>query len=675
MRRDKTKPAGTRGYVYVRTSKDVQDKRSQRAKVERWLEPLGLQPLDWIEDSGPRDVSYKREGFQRLMQLVQKRQVDWVVIAERDRLGYQDAWEYGYFIHTFRTHGTQLWCVSENKELTGCTDRFEPILATLEADKSKGEQGGNADRCHRNKRAVVERGEWPGGKPPWGFDLVAKDRTGKELWRLVYEPGKYRRVCYYPDGTAKRFDGKHNTPRRNRGEILVPEPTRDPAVIGWVKQVFAWYAEGYSAKAIATQLNNLQVPPLYTKIWLGPTIQKTLENPIYATGRPTWNKCGHGRFLEFVNGEYVPVERVDGRAKAGRKRTPADYIQAPPKPENAIIDLETWNAVQARIQASRAAPKLERRPRNPELYLSGLVVCSDCGQPMVAWAQQEAYRCSTNMHYTEGCRCNRTRHDVLEELVLLYLEQTQHTLGFLYEDPDHCREVMRLEEESQPLVTEYVRRLTAMWQQAKAAGQVPLPDSKGLRVWTHEKLRALSRPAERPRTDDFKEAIQAKEDEKARLVRRLGLLDDEEAAKAVAVRIGEVSAELRELRSRAKPVEDQLDALRVRLRELLEQTIKTRQIMAESLPRRKGEYIRKLVRQIRVFHEERRMGQLRASRLIRVEIVPAAGQPESFDPPPDEPSRQATEGYGGPAEWKRCGTVFNEGNLPSLCDETQPEPG
>src|SRR5262249_39830482 len=162
-----------------------------------------------------------------------------------------------------------------------------------------GEQGANADRCHRNKRAAVERGEWAGGKPAWGYDLVAKDRTGKELWRLVYEPGKYRRVCHYPDGTTKRVDGQHHTPRRNRGEILVPEPTMSQTLIGWVRQVFILYAEGYSAKAIATKLNDAKVSPLYGPIWLGPTIQRILENPIYVTGVPAWNKLAHGRFLEY----------------------------------------------------------------------------------------------------------------------------------------------------------------------------------------------------------------------------------------------------------------------------------------------------------------------------------------------------------------------------------------
>jgi DNA invertase Pin-like site-specific DNA recombinase len=678
MPQERTKPTGSRGYCYVRTSKDDQDKRSQRVALERWLKQAGVEPLEWVEDSGPRDVSFKRAGIQRLLGLIQKRQVDWVVVSERDRLGYQDAWEYGFFIHTFRTNGAQLWSAIDNKELTGNTDRFEPILASLDADKSKGEQGGNADRCHRNKRAVVERGEWAGGKPPFGYDLVARERSGKMCWRLVYEPGQYRRVCHFPNGTTKRFDGKHALPGRDKGVVVYAERSLDPTIIAHVQDIFRWYAEGCTVGAIAKRLNREKVPALYSKFWLAPTVQKLIENPIYVAGVPVWNKSAHGRFKEFVGGEYVTVERVNGRAKAGRKRSPADYIMAPPRPENAIIDQATWDAAQARLRSVRAAPKTERRPRNPDLFLSGLVVCQACGKSMIGWAQQAAYRCSTNMRYTDGCRCNRTRHETLEELVLLYLEENHQALGFLYENPDHCREVLQLELASVDLVTAYASKLTALWRKAKATGQIPPADAQGLRVWTHRALRGLTR-TQQPQ-ENLAELIQAKESEKARLVRRLGLLADEDAATAVANRIEEITAELRELQRKAQPATDPLDALRGSLRDILERTVKARQAMAEAVPWRKGEYIRKVISQIRVKHEPRTMGTLRASRLVGVEIIPIVGNKRSYRDGEhfdaghkDEPADWDGGPTKGPEDWRKCQNVVDV--TQTLCDETLPGPG
>jgi predicted site-specific integrase-resolvase len=608
------KPKGPRGGVYIRTSSDQQDQRSQIKRAEDCLRRWGIdqKSVIWIIDTGSRDLSHKRKGYAEMMALVQEGKVQWFLITERDRLGYMDLWELGHILHLFRTAGVELWCVSEDKELTQGGDRFEPILASLEADKSQGEQRSNADRAHRAKRAAVERGEWTGGKAPWGFDLVAY--VGAQLlWRLVYEPSPHKRVCVYPDGTSKRFDGKHNMPRRNKGETLYAEPSLDQELLARVRWVFQAYADGWPPHAIATRLNDEKVSPPHCDVWGGPTIQRIIENPAYM-GRPAWNKSGQSRFREFVNGQYQDVQRVNGRVKVSRPRAKTDHILAPEI--QAIIDVDLWNTCQARLLEEQAAIK-PRRPRNPELFLSGLVVCGDCGLMMAGWAQMNAYRCSTNMRHTKRCRCNKARHEILEEIVLLYLEQTERALCWLYDDPDHCQEVLRLEEASQPLVNEYCRKLGQLWEAAKKDGKTPPND---LKVWTYESLKSLKKKPEESRAA-LDEAIAAREAEKAKLVRRLGLLEDEDAAQAVAARLGEVTSELRELRERLGRPKDSLDALRARLGELLERTAQVRQIMAEMLPRRKAEYIRKLVKEIRVKHEEVRIGKLRASRLIGVDII------------------------------------------------------
>jgi hypothetical protein len=151
-----------------------------------------------------------------------------------------------------------------------------------------------------------------------------------------------------------------------------------------------------------------------------------------------------------------------------------------------------------------------------------------------------------------------------------------------------------------------------------------------LKVWTHQDLVKATQAAEDPQ-EALNQAIQAKEEEKARLVRRLGLLTDEDAVAAVAARLGEVVGELRELRAKVsgKSEGSKLDALRARLGELLEMTARMRQAMSETLPRRKAEYLRKLIKEIRVKHEERKMGKLRSSKLIQVEIVPVDGDSQT----------------------------------------------
>lgn len=625
-----TKPAGTRGYAYVRVSKDVQDARSQRDAIQTWLTPRSLEVLDTYQDAGSRDLAHKRPNFQALLAAVQAGKVDWIVVAERDRFGVADNEEWGYFVTILRRHNCQLWSVADDKELTSRKDRVEPFMAAITSDRSRSEQEARGQREHRSKHALVQRGHWPGGKPPYGYDLVCRDEAGGELWRLVYEPGQYKRICHYPDGTTKRFDGKNNIPSRNKGEVLVPEPTHDSALLGRVGDLFRLFSEGWTARRIAGQLNQWKVPSTYKGMWLGPTVAGILRNPIYVLGVPVWNKAAHGRFVQFVNGEWVAVERDGGRVKAGRKRTEKDHVKGVSKLANAIIDTATWNAVQDRIRAGAANPKKERRPRNAALYFANLITCGDCGEPMTGWGQHMSYRCSTNMHDTHVCRCNRTRHDIVEELVMLYLDQTHGTLEFLSSNPDHCLEVMELERQSEPLAAEYVKKVTQMWRAARAGGAVPPEDEKtGLRVWTYEKLKALAKPGRKKLAADLTGQIEAKEEEKTRLAKRLGLVDDE-AAEAVAARIKEVATELRELRENAKPAAGAADTLREQLKAILNQTRQVRELMETALPLQKGEYVRRVISRIVVRHVPKKMGKLKASRMVEVEIVPAVGQSRAY---------------------------------------------
>jgi hypothetical protein len=189
-----------------------------------------------------------------------------------------------------------------------------------------------------------------------------------------------------------------------------------------------------------------------------------------------------------------------------------------------------------------------------------------------------------------------------------------------------------MEQALEPRFTEYLKELTRRWREAKQAGRNPPAGSDGARVWMHENLRGL-RQAVAPKPADLEEQIRAKEQEKDRLAKRLGLVEDEDAAAAVAARMAEVARDLRELRERTKPVLDEFDALRETVKGLLTRTTEVRQEMEEALPRQKGEYIRKIIRQIRVIHQERKMGKLRASQLVGVEIVPAVGQPQTFTDP------------------------------------------
>jgi DNA invertase Pin-like site-specific DNA recombinase len=613
--------------TYIRTSKDEQDKRSQSERVERWLAERKLKPVETLQDSGARDQSERRPQFQKLLALVAARSIDAVVVSERDRLGFKDAWEYGHFIHTFRMNGVQLWCVAENKELTS-DDRFEPILASLEADKSKHEQKSLADRTLRAKVTAIRRGEWVGGKPPYGYDLVAKDPHGVEVYRLVYEPGQYRRVCHYPNGVSKRFDGKNNLPGRDKGVVVYAEITRDKAVIAWVRKMYEWFNQGMGVRAIAAQLNDLKVPALYTGMWLGPTITHTLQNSIYWTGVPCWNKAGGGRHLEYLGGQQVPVPKVFGHARKNRVRDAADFVMADQhRPDNAIIDKATWDATQERWRTIKNTPKTQKRPRSKEQYFAGLLYCGDgstngCGKAMSSWAQQQGYRCSTNTQYKRACRCNKTRHDLIEGVVIEHLKKTEPGITWLRDNPEQALELFLAAEESDAPVKEFTQEMTRMWREAKKKGHRP---AEG-KAWTFKTLRQHYGSPQQKQDTELAATIAAREQERGRLIKRMGLLDDE-AAKAMAERINELTAELSELRQKLKPREDRLSSLRDTLVAVLERTRLAREALEEGLATTKREAVRKVIAKIVVEHRPKPHGKQMRSDVVGVRIIPHVGPP------------------------------------------------
>jgi len=292
---------------------------------------------------------------------------------------------------------------------------------------------------------------------------------------------------------------------------------------------------------------------------------------------------------------------------------------------------------------------------------------------MVAWAQQGSYRCSTNMHDAQRCRCNRTRHDILEELVYLWLDQTEQSLDFLFHTPDDC--VRELDARSEPLIREYTRLVVQMWRKAKEAGhEPPVKDKHDHAVWTYAKLRDLYKPAAKEQVAALQKQIRAKEQEKERLARRLGLIEDDGAAAVIAARIKEVAKELRELREQDRPALDRAEVLREQIKCLLDQTRRVRSEMETALPLMKGEYIRSLVREIRVTHQERRMGKLRASRLVAVKIVPAIGTGRTYQDGKDfdaDHKDGPSDEHGGPQQWRLCRTVVPA----DLCEEGSPGPG
>jgi site-specific DNA recombinase len=636
MAHDKNKPAGSRGVAYIRISSDKQDVESQKESIQRWLDRHDLSVMTWYQDVGARDLAFKRQDFQQLLRAVQAGLIDWIVIDSLDRIGVRDGLDFSRLVCELRDNDCELWSVVKGN-LTA-PDVGTKILGLVDGEQSRTEQMDKALRSLRGKITGIRKGTWQGGYCPFGFDVACFGPDGQEKWRVYFE-GHHRRLQLFPDGRPpKRFDGKGQFPGRDPGDFLRLVPSCDAARVETVRKLFLWYAtESISLRALAMRLNDLGIPNPNGQGWYSVLVKGMLTNPVYLTGMTVYNKKAHGRFLEWVNGEYREVQRKKGRAPTGRHRAEADFIY-PQGTFQGLIDQGTWDAVQAKLKGVRSPGKA---PRHADLWLAGFLYCGHCGCRMSAWhlksdkTSPRCYTCSTyrklgkkNPH---GCRLHRVRHEVILALVHRYLDETGQKLDTLLGATEETELLAALEEQADRTTLEYVKALGGIWQEVRATGASPPPGQP----WSHTSLCHAYREAQVQNRGELARLLAAKQEEMARLVKNLARLTSDAAIEATNQEIEALGREIAELRGRLQPLDQKLQGLRADLERCRQHVEEARKALAGSAERRKAEALGKVIARVVCHFRHDRAGTQDRSILVRAEIEPLVGQTRTVTPDGD----------------------------------------
>ena len=184
-----------------------------------------------------------------------------------------------------------------------------------------------------------------------------------------------------------------------------------------IRQIFEWYADGYSPRWIANELNRLGVPsPGATwkrnpdgkrsdGKWLASAIHGDpskgvgiLNNELYI-GRQVWNRS---HWVEVPS--WIRAQRGT-RSKKERKERPVNEQIMSEVPDLRIIEQALWDRVKARQAevhtasgAIRAAlHKNARTGAGPKYLFSSLLKCSECGANFVVVSAYQ-YGCSSNIN-------------------------------------------------------------------------------------------------------------------------------------------------------------------------------------------------------------------------------------------------------------------------------------
>lgn len=346
---------GVRAVLYTRVSTDEQAENGTsltgqyeacRAKAVQ----IGAEVVAHYEDAGVSGTRYdSRPGMQSALTAIENGTANILIVANLTRFSRD------------REHQST---IKKRVERTGARLVFcdMDFADTPEGDLAFGIMGSFADYERKVIRERTVRGKWQRAKEgiqpartrsPFGYHVV----TSEDVL-----------AGHYPLGTVGTYQ-------------VVEEQAQ------WVRQMFAWYANGESLRKVARRLQDAGVlTPRGAAYWRQTTVRQIIENPVHK-GAPAFGRTRR---------------RTDeARLKQGFKRI--DFNVDAPEEEwitlsaPAIVSEAEWEQCQRNLKGNQAT-----RGGNPSrrYLLTGYVFCPCCGRRMRGVKMSRGgytyYRCPYN---------------------------------------------------------------------------------------------------------------------------------------------------------------------------------------------------------------------------------------------------------------------------------------
>jgi hypothetical protein len=524
------------------------------------------------------------------------------------------------------------------------------VLAGVDSARSLSEQQEKATRSIRGKITQAKEGTYLGGYPPYGFCVVCYAPHGSEKWRIEWLHAvktDIRRVQLWPDGRRVSYDGPNNFPGRDEHDTLRLAPSSIVERIEYARLIWKWMdTEEISLRAVCSRLNNMKVDPVIGKAWYTSRLGPMLRNPAYREdiGATVYNKKGHGRFREWIDGDYKEVPKVKGRAKSGRKRTPDQHIypeQGRPNQTGGIIPVDQFERVANKLAGF---PAIRKAPKDSTLYLSGLVYCQGCldgGEPgrMGGWTTksdpkcQHSYVCATYRRYGRhhsltGCWLHRVSQKVLEELIGCYLSELGTSLESLLEasiDPVGLGLLDSLILQQDDKQWQFLREVNRLWRAAREAGAKP-PQGQ---AWSIQSLcESYTNLAGKHRAK-IQQQLDAMDAEHSRLVESYADLPPLARDKA-KVKLTELETQMEGLRGQLEPLNEKVLLLREDLARLAAGIEEARVALDSESGRHKADALGRLIRRVVCSFRHEMAGSQARSILTQVRIEPVEGADRTY---------------------------------------------
>ncbi|AEJ39652.1 hypothetical protein TPY_1468 [Sulfobacillus acidophilus TPY] len=307
----------------------------QRQAVRRYVEaqPGWQLVTEYTEEgvSAYKHSSAVRDVLQDALRDARARAYDVLLVFKADRLSRQSL-EYPVILAKFQEYGVRVISVADEaggKELKS-DGQFDKLLRFIEGWQAETESYNTSIRVAEKMRQMAEKGQWTGGKPPYGYRMD-------------------------PAGT-------------HPAAPLVPDPVEGPVV----QEMFRLYLdEGLGTPSITRMLNERGTLQRNGKRWTDGSIRRVMQNPIVA------GRLAYGR-----------TYRVGRNARKARGAHDfQDVILSPVYPHLVLVEEARWTEAMDRMASYNQRVKnphmiRHSRAETGPLLLTGFARCAHCGGPL-----------------------------------------------------------------------------------------------------------------------------------------------------------------------------------------------------------------------------------------------------------------------------------------------------
>lgn len=403
--------------LYCRVSSEMQrESGSIQSQVDHARQYCQLQKIEilgtYLDDgiSGTIKVGERPAGA-RMLADARARKFDTILVFRIDRLARRTS-DLLNTLELLEESGVAIRSMTEPFDTASATGKF---MTSLLGSVAELERANIAERSKSGSERLVREGRWTGGRPPFGYRIVAG--------RLAIDP--------------------------EQSEI--------------VKSIFTWYLCGARVRGITARLNAAGVKhPMdwkkpQSRLWYEATVSSLLHNRSYV-------------------GEWEYRKRTDRRKVGGKTTftvTTPDQRIAIAIP--ALVSLDDFNRVQETMKENFTfSPRNAKYP----YLLRALITCGECGRRYIGMGSgrprwyKHFYRCSSHVSAAGRVPCagKAVRADRLDAMIW------EQCLGFI-NDPGavlgELREAMSSQQQDQgDIKSEVVQMESALLVKTKERGRV-----------------------------------------------------------------------------------------------------------------------------------------------------------------------------------------------------------